>query len=89
MIALFIWLRGTLPRLRTDQLMNFAWKFMLPMTLINVVVAALWHYTAAWTFSANFVVRWLICAAALALPYLLFGRAFEPRLAKRTYRYAE
>ena len=39
----FVWLRGTLPRLRTDQLMGFAWKFLLPMTLINLVVAALWH----------------------------------------------
>src|SRR2546430_3696319 len=27
LIALFIWVRGTLPRLRMDQLMNFAWKF--------------------------------------------------------------
>src|SRR5271157_3859492 len=29
LIGLFIWVRGTLPRLRMDQLMNFAWKFML------------------------------------------------------------
>jgi NADH-quinone oxidoreductase subunit H len=31
-ICVFIWLRGTLPRLRQDQLMNFAWKFVLPLT---------------------------------------------------------
>ena len=30
-IFVFIWMRGTLPRLRQDQLMNFAWKFVLPM----------------------------------------------------------
>jgi NADH-quinone oxidoreductase subunit H len=42
LIALFVWVRGTLPRLRMDQLMNFAWKFMLPMALINLVVAAIW-----------------------------------------------
>ncbi len=29
-IVVFIWMRGTLPRLRQDQLMNFAWKFVLP-----------------------------------------------------------
>ncbi len=37
---LFIWTRGTLPRLRIDQLMTFAWKFMLPVALINLFVVA-------------------------------------------------
>ena len=37
---LFIWTRGTLPRLRSDQLMAFAWKFMLPLALVNLVVMA-------------------------------------------------
>jgi len=36
---LFIWTRGTLPRLRIDQLMAFAWKFLLPLMLLNVVIA--------------------------------------------------
>jgi NADH-quinone oxidoreductase subunit H len=35
---LFIWTRGTLPRLRIDQLMGFAWKFMLPMALFSLLV---------------------------------------------------
>jgi len=38
--ALFIWTRGTLPRLRIDQLMGFAWKFMLPLALVNLVMVA-------------------------------------------------
>ena len=38
---IFIWMRGTLPRLRLDQLMAFAWKYMLPLMLINVLVAGL------------------------------------------------
>jgi NADH-quinone oxidoreductase subunit H len=86
MIALFIWIRGTLPRLRADQLMNFAWKFMLPMALLNVVVAGLWHFTqqAGW----HVVLRWLVCAALLVVPYVLFSRAFEAKVGKRIYRYA-
>jgi NADH-quinone oxidoreductase subunit H len=37
---LFIWTRGTLPRLRIDQLMAFAWKFLLPVALFNLFVVA-------------------------------------------------
>jgi NADH-quinone oxidoreductase subunit H len=37
---IFIWTRGTLPRLRSDQLMEFAWKFMLPVALINLFIIA-------------------------------------------------
>ena len=47
LIVIFIWIRGTLPRLRMDQLMTFAWQFMLPMTLINVFVAGVWHFMPA------------------------------------------
>ncbi len=36
---LYIWSRGTLPRLRVDQLMTFAWKFMLPLAIVNILVA--------------------------------------------------
>jgi NADH-quinone oxidoreductase subunit H len=85
LIVVFIWIRGTLPRLRMDQLMNFAWQFMLPMTLINVFVAGLWHFMAAG------VVRWLVCAVVLVIPAILLSRGLKQgkKFAARTYRFAE
>ena len=37
---LFLWTRGTLPRLRIDQLMAFSWKFLLPLALLNLLIVA-------------------------------------------------
>ncbi len=84
-IFVFIWIRATLPRLRMDQLMNFAWKFMLPLALVNILVAGIWHYMAAdWQ-------RWLVCGALIAGAYVLLGRGLmqNQKLGKRIYRYAE
>ena len=85
LIVIFIWIRGTLPRLRMDQLMTFAWQFMLPMTLINVFVAGLWHFMPAG------VIRWLVCAVVLVVPALLLSRGLKQgkKFAARTYRFAD
>src|SRR2546425_2192266 len=85
LISLFIWVRGTVPRLRMDQLMNFAWKFMLPMALINIAAAGLWFF-----LPAGFD-RWAVCSAMLIVPYVLLGRGLMggKLFTKRTYRYAE
>ncbi len=40
-LFIYIWVRGTLPRFRYDQLMAFGWKFLLPLSLANLVVTAL------------------------------------------------
>ncbi len=39
-IFVYIWVRGTLPRFRYDQLMAFGWKFLLPLSLANLIITA-------------------------------------------------
>ncbi len=41
LLLIFMWIRATLPRLRADQLMRFAWLFLMPLTLVNIVVTGL------------------------------------------------
>ena len=86
MIAMFIWIRGTLPRLRMDQLMNFAWKFMLPMALLNLITAGVWCF-----FSQRGVLRWLVRGVLVVVPYVLLSRSLMQglKLKKRVYRFAE
>ena len=85
LIGAFIWIRGTLPRLRMDQLMNLAWQYILPMALINMLVAGIWHFMSAGPL------RWLVCTALLAAPCVLLSLALKrkKRLQVRTYYFAE
>ncbi|MFL6514808.1 MAG: NADH-quinone oxidoreductase subunit NuoH [Chthoniobacterales bacterium] len=85
LIFVFIWLRGTLPRTRVDQVMNFAWKFMLPMSFTCIVAAAVWHY------AGHGLRGWIASLAVIAAVYLLLSRLLETKkkFGQRTYRFAE
>ena len=81
----FIWLRGTLPRMRIDHVMKFAWQFMMPMAFTCLIAAAAWHY------QSHGLAGWLWSLAILVVVYFalsLFLRT-NKNLSTRTYRFAE
>ncbi|GGH11226.1 NADH-quinone oxidoreductase subunit H [Silvibacterium dinghuense] len=41
-LFLYVWVRGTLPRFRYDQLMSFGWKFLMPLAVLNIIATSLW-----------------------------------------------
>ncbi len=87
MIVFFIWVRGTLLRLRIDQLTRLAWKFLVPLALLNVGNAAFWVLSAHWAGPLQ-LVRWVISLAVIVIPFVFMGRSLTAGFAPRTYRYA-
>ncbi|MFZ3377434.1 MAG: NADH-quinone oxidoreductase subunit NuoH [Chthoniobacterales bacterium] len=85
LLFMFIWSRGTLPRARVDQMMNFAWKFMLPMAFACIVAAAVWHY------AGGGMAGWLWSLVVIAAVYITLSILLDTRkkFAPRTYRFAE
>ena len=41
-LFLYVWVRGTLPRFRYDQLMSFGWVYLMPLAILNIVATSLW-----------------------------------------------
>ena len=41
-LFLYVWVRGTLPRFRYDQLMSFGWRWLMPLAMLNIVATSLW-----------------------------------------------
>jgi NADH-quinone oxidoreductase subunit H len=85
LLFVYIWLRGTLPRTRIDQIMNFAWKFMLPMSFTCLIAAAVWHY------AGRGLRGWLWSFVVIAIVYTALSMLLDTqrKFAPRTYRFAE
>jgi NADH-quinone oxidoreductase subunit H len=69
-IFVMFWIRATLPRMRVDRLMNFAWKSLVPVSIANVFIAAVWYEMylrdgspmfGSWWLNA--LVAWLVTGA--------------------------
>jgi len=85
LLFVYVWARGTLPRTRVDQMMNFAWKFMLPMSFTCIIAAAVWHY------AGRGLRGWLWSLVVVAIVYIALSILLDTRrkFAPRTYRFAE
>src|SRR6266581_1193172 len=85
LLLVYIWVRGTLPRTRIDQIMNFAWKFMLPMAFACIIAAAVWHY------AGRGLRGWLWSLVVIAIVYTALSILLDTRrkFAPRVYRFAE
>jgi NADH-quinone oxidoreductase subunit H len=85
LLLVYIWLRGTLPRTRIDQIMNFAWKFILPMSFACVIAAAVWHY------AGRGLRGWLWSLFVIVIVYTVLSMLLDTqrKFAPRTYRFAE
>jgi NADH-quinone oxidoreductase subunit H len=85
LLFVYIWIRGTLPRTRVDQMMNVAWKFMLPMAFACVVAAAVWHY------AGRGLRGWVWSLVVIAVVYTILSIFLDTKrkFAPRVYRFAE
>ncbi len=82
LVFVFIWMRGTFPRLRIDQLMGFAWKFLLPLALANVLVTALVVKLPLGALAQTIALLVVGLALALAALWLLYRRVIRRDLNK-------
>ena len=85
-IFVMFWVRATLPRMRVDRLMNFAWKYLVPLSIVNILISGIWFEMvirpgslnlANWT--RGFVVTGILVLMAVYVVFLL-----NRRLAART-----
>ena len=90
LIGVMIWLRGTLPRLRVDQLMGFAWKFLLPLSILNIFIAGFaWHAKNTNEGTAISVIVWVAALIILYAAAKGLDRVNRAKVKPRTYQYGE
>ncbi len=90
-VLVFMWIRATLPRFRIDQLMSFCWKFLIPVTLVNLLVTAILVLAFPTSLVPVAIANWiLLFVFAASIPFLQRRRlvSLRARLAAREHAVA-
>jgi len=61
-VFVIFWIRATVPRLRVDRLMDFAWKTLVPLALVNIATAAVWFELVVRPTTPHWVWGWIVTA---------------------------
>ena len=85
LVFVAIWIRGTMPRVRIDQLMSFSWCFLIPTGFCILAAAAIWH------FAGGGLLGWLLATPCVLAPYFVLVRRLQASglYATRRYHFAE
>ena len=93
---LMIWIRGAYPRLRVDQLMEFGWKFLIPLAMVNIFSAAIWlgltrwgapeglALLEGWTPFMRWATAFVVTLGLNLASYIMVGRIYAATQAARS-----
>ena len=85
---MFIWFRATYPRLRIDQIMAFSWKFLLPLSMINLAAVTLEVFVLrgddGFLTTADLGIMAVINIVVTVVSIAVFGNLIRDRVTYRT-----